>query len=40
MIAQECRRTGQGTNSHINLPSKVKVLQTKSNMEDPAGLAA
>ena len=28
------------TNSHIDLPSEVKVHQTKSSLEDPAGLAA
>ena len=26
--------------SHVDLPSKVKVHQTKSSLEDPAGLAA
>ena len=25
---------------HVNLPSKVKVHQTKASLEDPAGLAA
>jgi hypothetical protein len=30
----------QYTNSHVDLPSKVEVLQTKSSLEDPAGLAA
>src|SRR5210317_1890380 len=30
----------QNTNSHIDLPSKVKVQQTESSPEDPAGLAA
>jgi len=30
----------QHTNSHVDLPSKVKVHQTKSSLEDPAGLAA
>jgi hypothetical protein len=27
-------------NSHDDLPSEVKVLQTESSLEDPAGLAA
>ena len=26
--------------SHVDLPSKVKVVQTKSSLENPAGLAA
>ena len=26
--------------SHVDLPSEVKVLQTESSLEDPAGLAA
>ena len=26
--------------SHVDLPSEVKVRQTKSSLEDPAGLAA
>jgi hypothetical protein len=30
----------QQTNSHADLPSEVKVHQTKSRLEDPAGLAA
>ena len=30
----------QHTNSHVDLPSEVKVRQTKSSLEDPAGLAA
>ena len=27
-------------NSHVDLPSEVKVLQTESSLEDSAGLAA
>lgn len=30
----------QHANSHVDLPSKAKVHQTKSSLEDPAGLAA
>jgi hypothetical protein len=30
----------QDTNSHIDLPSKVKVLQTESSPEDPTDLVA
>jgi hypothetical protein len=30
----------QHTNSQVDLPSEVKVHQTKSSLEDPAGLAA
>jgi len=32
--------SAQHANSHVDLPSKVKVQQTKSSLEDPAGLAA
>jgi len=35
-----CYINAQHTNSHVDLPSKVKVLQTKSSLENPAGLAA
>ena len=35
-----CNINAQHTNSHLDLPSKVKVLQTKSSLENPAGLAA
>ena len=30
----------QHANSHVDLPSRFKVHQTKSSLEDPAGLAA
>ena len=30
----------QPTDSHVDLPSDVKVHQIKSSLEDPAGLAA
>jgi len=30
----------QHIDSHVDLPSKVKVQQTKFSLEDPAGLAA
>ena len=35
-----CNINAQHVYNHVNLPSEIKVHQTKASLEDPAGLAA